>query len=83
MPQTERKTRSRNAEDSRAKLRSLAHELSNSVETLLQASYLLNQNELNGDAKKWVKLIDTAAQDAARINRQIRDLLRAESAAAE
>jgi hypothetical protein len=40
---------------------------------------LLNQHQLDAEPKKWVKLIDTAAQDAARINRQIRDLLRAES----
>jgi len=79
VPQTEHKARNKNAEDTRERLRGLAHELSNSVETLLQASYLLNRNQLDADSKKWVKLIDTAAQDTARINRQIRDLLRAES----
>lgn len=79
MVPSERKAKPAASDEARARLRSLAHELSNSVETILQASYLLNQGELDGDSKKWVKLIDTAAQDTARINRQIRDLLRADS----
>jgi signal transduction histidine kinase len=57
-------------------LRSLAHDLSNSIETILQAAYLLGQGKLDATSKKWVQLIDTAAQDAARINRQIREILK-------
>ena len=60
-------------------LRSLAHDLSNSIETILQAAYLLTQAKLDGNCKKWAELIDTAAQDAARINREIREALRAQS----
>ena len=48
------------------KLRALAHDLSNSIETILQACYLLGQANLEGNSKKWVGLIDNAAQDAAR-----------------
>jgi light-regulated signal transduction histidine kinase (bacteriophytochrome) len=61
------------------KLRALAHDLSNSIETVMQASYLLSQASLDETSKKWVQLIDTATRDAARINREIRDILRAHS----
>ena len=32
------------------KLRALAHDLSNSLETIMQASYLLGQSSLGGEA---------------------------------
>ena len=60
------------------RLRSLAHDLSNSIETILQAAYLLGQSKLDPNSKKWTKLIDSAAQDAARINREIRAILKSE-----
>jgi signal transduction histidine kinase len=59
------------------KLRALAHDLSNSVETIMQASYLLAQANLDDNAKKWADLIDKASRDCAKINREIRDILRA------
>lgn len=58
------------------KLRSLSHDLSNSIETVMQASYLLAQAKLEEPNKKWLDLIDNATQDAARINREIREILR-------
>jgi signal transduction histidine kinase len=61
-------------------LRTLAHDLSNAIETIMQASYLLAQAKLDDTNKKWLELIDTAARDAARINREIREILRAQSA---
>lgn len=61
------------------KLRELAHDLSNAIETIMQAGYLLGQAKLDDDTKKWVSLIDTASRDAARINREIRDILRTNS----
>lgn len=65
-------------EDVNRHLRTLAHDLSNSIETILQAAYLLNQAKVDGNTKKWAKLIDTAAQDAAKINQQIREILRSQ-----
>jgi len=62
-----------------SKLRTLAHDLSNSIETIMQASYLLAQAKLNDDAKKWADLIEKAGRDCAKINREIRDILRANS----
>ena len=57
------------------KLRTLSHDLSNYIETIMQASYLLAQAKLEEPNKKWLDLIDKATQDAARINREIRDIL--------
>ena len=60
-------------------LRTLAHDLSNAIETIMQACYLLNQSKLDETAKKWAGMVDTGARDAARINREIRDVLRSRS----
>ncbi len=57
-------------------LRTLAHDLSNSIETIMQASYLLSQAPLGDSDKKWLGLIDQATRDAATINRKIREVLR-------
>ena len=64
--------------DVRTQLRTLAHDLSNSLETILQACYLLNQAALDDNSRKWVQLIDSASADAARLNREIRAILRAQ-----
>jgi nitrogen-specific signal transduction histidine kinase len=66
-------------EDVVARLRGLAHDLSNSLETILQAAYLLSQAQLDAKSKKWAHMIDSAAQDAARVNREIREILRSQS----
>jgi signal transduction histidine kinase len=60
-------------------LRMLAHDLSNSIETIMQATYLLNQVKLDDANRKWLSLIDQATRDAAKINRQIREVLRGQS----
>lgn len=62
-----------------AELRRLAHDLSNSIETIMQASYLLAMAKLDETPAKWAALIDTASKDAARINKEIREILRANS----
>lgn len=59
------------------KLRALAHDLSNSIETIMQASYLLAQGKLDDTTKRWSELIDQGSREAARINREIREILRA------
>lgn len=58
-------------------LRSLAHDLSNSLEAILQACYLLGHAKLDANSHRWIQLIDESSQDAARINREIRKVLRA------
>ena len=59
------------------KLRALAHDLSNSIEAIMQASYLLAQAKLDPESKRWAQLLQTSSDEAARINREIRKLLRA------
>ncbi len=57
-------------------LRSLAHDLSNSLETIMQASYLLAQADLKEADKKWLEMVENASRDAARISREMREILR-------
>ena len=63
-------------------LRTLAHDLSNSIETIMQATYLLSQSKVDEADRKWLELIDQATRDAAKINRQIREVLRSPQPAA-
>ena len=79
VPRTKAESLLKMPTETKIKLRSLAHDLSNSIETIMQASYLLAQNQLDDTSKKWLELIENAAQDAARINREMRDVLRAQS----
>lgn len=60
-------------------LRALAHDLSNSIETVMQACYLLAQANLDETSKKWAEMIDNASRESARINREIREILRSRS----
>jgi len=57
-------------------MRELVHDLSNSLETIMQASYLLGQLELPSRGKEWVELVAEAVQNAANINRELREVLR-------
>lgn len=76
MTETVRESSPKLPEDVTVHLRALAHDLSNSLETILQAAYLLGQSQLDANGKKWVAMIDTASQHAASINREIREVLR-------
>jgi signal transduction histidine kinase len=58
------------------RLRALAHDLSNSLEAIMQASYLLGQARLEGESKRWAKVLESSSEEAARINGDIRKLLR-------
>lgn len=76
MPPTAMESAGNLQSDTVTRLRNLAHDLSNSLETVMQASYLLAQAKLEEPNKKWLELIDKAIQDAARVNREIREILR-------
>ncbi len=60
-------------------LRALSHDLSNALETIVQASYLIGRSELAPDSRRWAGMLDEASHEAVRINRQLRDLLRSKS----
>lgn len=70
---------SRNIQKEVKNLRGLAHDLSNSLEAIMQASYLLAQARLDPESKRWAQLLETSSGEAARINREMRKLLRSMS----
>lgn len=68
------------AENTVATLRRLSHDLSNAIENVMQASYLLSQGKYEeGQGEKWLSIISGAAVEAAQINREIREILRSSS----
>src|SRR5437868_6834523 len=60
-------------------IRALVHDLSNSLEIILQAAYLLAESELEAKDKRWAEMIDTAARDAAQINHKLLEILRSQT----
>jgi hypothetical protein len=60
-------------------LRALAHDLSNALETIVQATYLISQAGPPENTRRWVELIDQASQEAVKINQKLRRVLRAQS----
>jgi hypothetical protein len=68
------------AADAAVELRRLSHDLSNSLEVVLQTSYLLGMSGVGGeDSLKWREMLDQSVQQAARLNREIRDYIRSNS----
>jgi hypothetical protein len=63
-------------EESGRKLRTLAHDLANAIETIMQASYLLAQMQLPDDARRWTEMVDKSAKECAKLNKEIRETLR-------
>jgi hypothetical protein len=60
-------------------LRKLAHDLSNALETIVQATYLISQAGPPENSRRWVEMIDQASQEAVRINQRLRQVLRQQS----
>ena len=60
-------------------LRLLAHDLSNALETIVQATYLVSQTGPPENLRRWVEMIDQASRDAVKINNKLRQLLREQS----
>ena len=57
-------------------LRALAHDLSNALETIVQATYLIAQAGPPEHSRHWVEMIDQASQAAVKINHKLRQILR-------
>ena len=57
-------------------LRFLAHDLSNALETIVQATYLITQAGAPEGSRRWIEMIDEASKEAVRINGKLRELLR-------
>jgi len=60
-------------------IRRLSHDLSNALEIILQTSFLLGTVPLDEDAKKWRSMLDNGVQQAAEINRSLREYIRGNS----
>jgi hypothetical protein len=60
-------------------IRRLSHDLSNALEIVLQTSFLLGTVDLDDDAKKWRTMLDNGVQQAAELNRQLREYVRGNS----
>ncbi len=60
-------------------LRTLAHDLSNALETIVQATYLISQAGPPEHSRRWVELIEQASQEAVKINHKLRQVLRSQS----
>ena len=59
-------------------LRVLAHDLSNALEAIVQATYLLSQANSPEASSRWVQVIDQSCQDAVRLNQKLREILRSQ-----
>ncbi len=60
-------------------IRRLAHDLSNALEIIVQANYLLSSTSQDDAAKQWIQLMDNGVVQAAAINRNLREYIVANS----
>jgi hypothetical protein len=60
-------------------IRRLSHDLSNALEIIVQANYLLGAMSHDEAAKQWIQLLDSGVVQAAAINRNLREYIVANS----
>ena len=60
-------------------IRRLMHDLSNALEIVVQAGYLLTTAETQDPVKEWIGLLDGGAQQALGIHRTLREYIRLHS----
>ena len=60
-------------------IRRIAHDLSNSLEIIVQTSYLLSMAELKEPATEWLKMLESGVAKAIENNQQLRDYLKQHS----
>jgi len=58
--------------------RKIAHDLSNSLEIIMQSSFLLGTLDLGENGKAWHKLLEDGIAKATELNQQLRQELRKE-----
>lgn len=64
-------------EDLALEVRRLAHDLSNSLEIIVQTSYLLSMADLKEPASDWLKMLDSGVQKALDTNLKLREYIKA------
>ena len=63
-------------EDIALEIRRLAHDLSNSLEIIVQTSYLLSMAELKEPASDWLRMLDSGVSKALDINLELRNFIK-------
>ena len=63
-------------EDLSLEIRRIAHELSNSLEVVVQTSYLLSMAELKEPAVEWLRMLDSGVNKALELNEQLREYIK-------
>lgn len=59
-----------------AEIRRLAHDLSNSLEIIVQTSYLLGMAELKPPADEWLRMLNGGVEKALDLNGQLREYIK-------
>ncbi len=67
------------AEVEAKEMRRLLHDFNNALEVIVQANYLVGTADLPDDVRQWVKLLDQGVQQAATLNRELREYIRQHS----
>jgi hypothetical protein len=65
--------------DQAKEIRRLSHDLSNALEIIVQANYLLGVMSQDESAKQWIQLLDSGVVQAAEVNRNLREYIVANS----
>jgi hypothetical protein len=60
-------------------IRRLSHDLSNSLEIIIQTSYLVGTLDLEPNGKQWVAMLDDAVRKAVDLNGDLRSYIQANS----
>jgi hypothetical protein len=63
-------------EDLALEIRRLAHDLSNSLEIIVQTSYLLSMADLKAPAADWLRMLESGVTKALDINLELRDYVK-------
>ncbi len=66
-------------EQTAIEMRRIAHELSNSLEVIVQTSYLLGMAELKAPADEWLKMLESGVEKALEQNLALRDFIKKNS----
>lgn len=60
-------------------IRRLAHDLSNSLEIIIQTTYLVGTLDLDPNGKRWLEMLDAAVRKAVDLNGDLRSYIQANS----
>ena len=63
-------------EDLAVEMRTLAHDLSNALEIIVQTSYLLSTVDLKEPASDWLRMLDSGVQKAMGLNLALRTYIK-------